>query len=59
MAFEEGTERLACPECGAEHIARWYRLPVRDAFHLKCRKCGETLQSGKGVRDYTRVELAT
>ena len=59
MVFEEETERLTCAQSGAVHIAMWHRMPVREAYRLKSQKCGETLQSGKGVRDYTRIELTT
>lgn len=59
MAFQEGTDRLTCPHCGAEHEAFWHRLPVRERFDLHCEKCRQTLASGKGVKDYLTVRLVT
>lgn len=57
MAFEEGTDQLDCKACGAEHKARWYRMPVRDSAKLGCKKCGGVLFEGKSIREYHEVTL--
>jgi ribosomal protein S27E len=57
MAFQEGTETLICQHCGACHKAKWYRLPVREQYLIRCKACGETLTEGKGVIDYFDVKL--
>lgn len=57
MAFQEGTETITCPHCGAKHEARWYRLPVRDRYSIKCQGCGGILAEGKGLRDYLSVRM--
>ncbi len=48
---------MTCSHCGAVHKVSWYRLPVREPYQLDCRKCRETLASGKGVRAYEQVLL--
>ena len=55
MAFEEGTEILACQGCGTEHSARWSRMPVREWQRVDCSKCGEALVQGRSTRDYFQV----
>ena len=57
MAFEEGKEQLTCPECGAEHAAKWSRMPVRERARIGCRACPGILYSGNTVRDYYEVRL--
>jgi transposase-like protein len=57
MAFQVGTATLNCPHCGASHKARWHRLPVREAYSIKCRACEDTLAEGKGTTDYFDVQL--
>lgn len=58
MAFETGETKLACRVCDAIHIARWDRLPLREEYHLKCKRCGSTLAIGMSVRDYGELRLA-
>lgn len=55
MAFEEGSEMLTCPACGAMYMARWSRMPVRDYQKIDCKPCGGVLVQGKSVRDYFAV----
>lgn len=57
MAFQEGTNILTCPHCGARHEAEWHRLPVREPYSLRCKRCTGTLASGKGIKDYMSVRL--
>ena len=57
MAFEEGTEHLTCTGCGAGHVSKWSRAPVRDHVLLKCQRCGMTLIDRKSVRDYNELTL--
>lgn len=57
MAFENGTDELQCPDCRAKHEAEWHRIPVREPYRLICKKCGSTIASGKGVKDYVSVRL--
>jgi hypothetical protein len=57
MAFEEGTERLVCSACGAEHAARWSRMPVREHTVIRCMGCNAILYGGNTVRDYFQVTL--
>lgn len=58
MAFQSGTDRLACPDCGAPHDARWERIPVRDWQLLRCQNCHGVLVQGNSVKDYVSVTLA-
>lgn len=58
MAFQEGTEEIACRACGAVHTARWYRLPVREPLTIRCKSCGGVAYAANTIRDYTDVELA-
>jgi hypothetical protein len=57
MAFEEGADRLTCPACGAEHIARWSRTPVREWQLIRCKSCPGILLQMKTVHDYFDLEL--
>lgn len=57
MAFEEGTEELTCPACGAKHTAQWSRMPVRERTVLKCKACGGILYEGKRHRLYDEPRL--
>ena len=57
MAFETGTETLICPDCNAEHKAKWYRLPVRDEATADCAVCGTNMVRGRRLRDYIGIEL--
>jgi hypothetical protein len=57
MAFEEGTDRLICPDCGAEHVAKWSRMPVREMQTVGCKACGGILFKGRTVHDYFEVDL--
>ena len=57
MAFQSGTDRLACPDCGTEHDARWERIPVRDWQLLRCQNCQGLLVQGRTVKDYVSVIL--
>jgi predicted RNA-binding Zn-ribbon protein involved in translation (DUF1610 family) len=57
MAFEEGTQHFSCNECGAEHVARWYRNLVREQVRIACKKCGAALFNGKSLREYHKVTL--
>lgn len=57
MAFEEGTNRLICPNCGGNHLARWSRTPVREWQTIRCKSCLGILLNMKTVHDYFDVEL--
>ena len=57
MAFQEGIETLICRQCGAEHKARWYRLPVKEPYSVRCRACRAILAEGNGTLDYFEIEL--
>jgi transposase-like protein len=57
MAFEEGTARLVCPACGAEHKARWSRIPVREVERISCQSCHGILLQENTIRAYFDVEL--
>lgn len=57
MAFEEGTEELACRACGAVHKLRWSRCIVRERSTVNCIKCEGIVYEGKGLRDYYSVRL--
>ena len=57
MAFEEGTEHFTCLTCGAEHIARWYRMPVKDRALIKCQACRAVILDRNGLRDYFDFKL--
>jgi hypothetical protein len=57
MAFEEGTDRLVCPACGAAHVAKWSRIPVREWQTIRCESCQGILFYGRAVRDYFEVYL--
>jgi predicted RNA-binding Zn-ribbon protein involved in translation (DUF1610 family) len=57
MAFQQGTQRMTCPECGAEHDVPWDRIPLREPFHLTCRACGGVLAKGKGIQDFGTPRL--
>lgn len=57
MAFEESSGRLTCPSCGAEHEAKWSRMPVRERATLRCQACRSVLYEGSTVRDYYQVTL--
>ena len=57
MAFEEHTEQQACPECGALHELRSFRIPVREYVKVQCLACKGTILSGKSVRDYDQPQL--
>ena len=58
MAFEEGTARLACKGCGAIHLAKWSRMPVRERQTVRCRSCNHIISQGSSVRDYFEINLA-
>lgn len=58
MAFEEGKELLTCKECGAAHLAKWSRMPVRERQVVPCQACDGRLYEGNTVRDYYEVVLA-
>jgi hypothetical protein len=55
MAFEEGTISLSCRGCGAGHVAKWSRQPVREWQTIRCQECGAVLSAGKANRDYFEV----
>jgi transposase-like protein len=57
MAFEEGKAQLVCPSCGAEHTARWSRIPVSDLERIRCRSCQGILYERRANRVYFDVEL--
>ena len=57
MAFQQGTDTLTCPHCGARHKARWDRLPVREEYSIRCKSCRSVLTEGKSNKDYFAVEL--
>lgn len=59
MAFETGTDRLTCPDCGAEHDAEWHRMPVRERQIHRCQVCFVAMFSGNTVKDYVRVTLTS
>ena len=59
MAFETGTNRLICPDCGAVHKARWERIPLREWQQHECQKCPGYLIRGSSVRDYVQITLET
>lgn len=59
MAFEEGTEKITCPDCGMLHKAKWYRLPVREPIKVHCKACDAVMRSAKTVRDYYDVQQLT
>lgn len=58
MAFESGTDRLTCPECGAKHNAKWERIPVREWQVHRCQKCDGVLLKRSSVKDYVSVTFA-
>lgn len=58
MAFETGTEELTCPSCGARHLVRWSRMPVREQTTIRCIACKAVAYQAKTVRDYYDVRLA-
>lgn len=58
MAFETGTDELVCPSCGAKHVAKWSRMPVREHMTIRCKACGAIAHQSKTVRDYYDVMLA-
>jgi predicted Zn finger-like uncharacterized protein len=57
MAFEERTEELVCPTCGAKHRVRWSRMPVRERSTVECLSCTGLLFAGNTVKDYYQVDL--
>ena len=57
MAFQEGTENFICLACGALHVARWYRMPVKDRALIKCHACRSVILDRNGLRDYFDVKL--
>lgn len=57
MAFQTGKETVICPHCGAEHIVRWHRIPIREQFRLTCRRCGQTMREGRSIADYDEPRL--
>ncbi len=57
MAFEVGEAKFTCQACDAVHLVRWDRIPVRERYQLKCKRCSATLASGKGVHDYGEPRL--
>lgn len=57
MAFEEGTDRIVCRECKAVHVARWYRMPVRERLTIRCKSCGQIAYTANANRDYIDVAL--
>lgn len=59
MAFEEGTMPLTCRDCGAQHLARWSRMPVRERQQLRCKTCKGVLFEGNTVKDFTDLTLAS
>lgn len=59
MAFQEGTETLTCPDCGAKHTARWSRMPFRESQKVRCRACPGLIVNGKLVHDYYDVTLTS
>lgn len=58
MAFETGTEMLACRACSAMHVAKWSRMPVREPIAIQCQSCGAIAHQTTTVRDYYEVTLA-
>lgn len=58
MAFEDGTMALTCPDCKAEHLARWSRMPVRERQQLRCKACKAVLYEGNTVKDFVDLNLA-
>lgn len=59
MAFETGTDRLTCPECGAQHDAKWHRMPFKEHQVQLCHACSTPLIQGNSVKDYVRVVLVS
>lgn len=57
MAFQEGTDEIVCRACGANHTARWYRMPVKEALTIRCKACGSVIITGNSIREYTDVTL--
>lgn len=57
MAFETGTDRLTCSECGAKHDADWHRMPFKEHQIHRCHVCFAPLVQGASVKDYVRVTL--
>ena len=57
MAFETGTETLACPTCSAKHVALWSRMPVKELATVHCQACGGIVHRSNTVRDYYDVQL--
>jgi len=57
MAFETGENRFTCEACDAVHLVRWDRMPLREEYHLRCKRCGGTLAISRSVRDYGELRL--
>lgn len=57
MAFEDGTSRKECPECGAWHELKWSRMPVREWATVRCQVCAAFVVNGKTLHDYHQVTL--
>jgi len=57
MAFEEDTLEKACPDCGALHHLKWYRMPLCERITIPCKACGGPLITGRSNREYEQVKL--
>lgn len=58
MAFEDRTDELTCQACGAKHVAKWSRMPMKEPHRIGCRRCRAILVEGASVRDYHDVYLS-